>query len=215
MKKIYIALVVLTAFCSFNLYAQTAYDAYKKGDYQKSASLYSDMINKNTSYAPGYYNRGLAYLGAGNISAAIDDFTAAIKLVPNNAQYYFARGMAYCHGSSTLDLIGVDTLETALKDFKKANELAPSADYLYSMGNVCISLEYYDQAEGYLTSAIKMTADNPTLYYARACAYFGLNDRKACRSDFEQFLQLNNGKLGQDYVDTANRLLNGWCKKAD
>ena len=205
-------LIAITAFANAN--AQTAYDAYKSGDFEKSISLYSDMISKNPTYAPGLYNRGLAYLNAGDKEKALNDFTSAIKLSPQNAEYYYARGLAFCHNAATLDLISTDTLESALKDFKKANEISPSAVYLYSMGISCISLEYFDLAVEYLTSAIQLSPSDPTLYYSRACAYFGLNEKKDCKSDLETFLQINKGKLNSEYVETANRLLEDWCNKS-
>ena len=58
--------------------------------------------------------QGLLHFQAGKHDKAIEDLTKAIKLNPDNADYYFIRGLAY-------KLMGLH--DKAEQDYKKAQEM--------------------------------------------------------------------------------------------
>jgi tetratricopeptide (TPR) repeat protein len=107
----------------------------------------AELTEELKKYPPGsadYYNaRGLLYLGNNSYQEAINDFTVAIELEPENISYYLNRGEAY------VNIVKTDKTasEKAINDF-----------------TVCID-DYYKTpkpASEVLTSA----------YYLRASAYY-------------------------------------------
>lgn len=52
----------------------------------------SPQVSSNSSFA--YYNRGIAYDRLGDFVSAVADFSTAISLDPNNADFYHNRGFS-------------------------------------------------------------------------------------------------------------------------
>ena len=44
-----------------------------------------------------YYNRGVAYFRQGDYDHAVEDYTKALELSPDEAEVYFDRGIAHSH----------------------------------------------------------------------------------------------------------------------
>ena len=78
-------------------------------------------IRLNQNYSEAFGNRGLAYYGAKNFSAAIKDFSRAIQLEPTISQNYVYRAQCYRQTDKNL----------ALNDFNKAVELESGASYVF------------------------------------------------------------------------------------
>jgi tetratricopeptide (TPR) repeat protein len=72
--------------------------------------------------AEGHFNNGLAKYHLTDYYGAIEDFTKAIKVNPNDADTYYNRGVAK---SSLGDIKG------AIADFTKAIKINPNYDYAY------------------------------------------------------------------------------------
>jgi lipoprotein NlpI len=73
--------------------------------------------------ANGYNIRGNAWFGKGDYAHAIQDYTTAIKLAPDNAKVYANRGYCYYDQQSWTE---------ALRDFQMACSLNPShQEYRY------------------------------------------------------------------------------------
>lgn len=116
----------------------------QSGDMEGAVSDFTKVIELSPATHEAYYNRGAAranifgkkdalertkVLLSGNsplINEAIADFTKAIQLAPNTAQYYSARGSAY---------LFIRQSKNAVADFNKVIELNPSqADAYFSRG---------------------------------------------------------------------------------
>ena len=69
------------------------------------------------AFASIYFNRGLAHYDSGNLEQAIEDFTKAIELAPEDERNYFNRGLAYYDSGNP---------EMAVRDFERYLELAPA-----------------------------------------------------------------------------------------
>ena len=50
---------------------------------------------KTNKKANSLYRKGLSSIGTGDFSKAIDDFSQAIKLDPNNPEFFHSRGISY------------------------------------------------------------------------------------------------------------------------
>ena len=84
--------------------------------------------------AEDYFNRGMAYYEQDNYDQAIEAFTQAITLDPNDADAYFYRGIAY--GAK-------EDNDRAIADFTQAIRLDPNLAFAYyNRGNA-----YYDKGD--------------------------------------------------------------------
>ena len=74
-----------------------------------------------------WFKNGYAFQNAGNYKQAIEAYSRAIELDPNDAWVYFNRGVAY-------DNLG--DYQQAINDYKTAAKLGykPAQDYLRSKG---------------------------------------------------------------------------------
>ena len=74
-------------------------------DYTASLKLKED--------ARTYYNRGVAYTAKEAFAAAVEDYTTAIQLDPNNSSPYFNRGVVLHKMGKTAD--GIQDLTDAIR----------------------------------------------------------------------------------------------------
>src|SRR5262245_33716938 len=81
------------------------------------------VVVANSFNAVAYYNRGMAWLAAGNADRAIDDFSKAISIDPRYTDAYVTRGRAW-HSKGHL--------ARALEDYNKAVALDPRSSFAYN-----------------------------------------------------------------------------------
>src|SRR5437763_9379964 len=74
-------------------------EAIRKGQWDEAVRLLSRLITEGglskSDLATAYTNRGYAYFGQNQTAKAIADYTAAIKLAPNDADPHSLRGWAH------------------------------------------------------------------------------------------------------------------------
>jgi len=84
---------------------------------------------------------------------AIADFTAALRLDPNNAKTYQERGVAY---------LSKGDLDKAIADFTQAIRLDPNdADAYYNRGYVYVTKKDYDRAIADFEAALRINPKHP------------------------------------------------------
>ena len=105
-------------------------DRSSQGDNQTALELFTDAINEVESdpapdgIALAYYNRANIYLNLGDDEKAIEDFDAAIDLMPDMQDFYMGRGFAYSERG--------DHFEAGL-DFIRRIELVERESFTYSL----------------------------------------------------------------------------------
>jgi len=118
-----------------------ALSAHNQQQYTRAIELYTHILNrkpKKTIRALVYVHRGMAFFGESNYDKALEDFTAAINLEPENSRVYFYRGVVQRFRK---DLHG------ALMDFSRSLELDPyHFDALYNRAQVYFTLGNFVQA---------------------------------------------------------------------
>jgi tetratricopeptide (TPR) repeat protein len=94
-----------------------------------------------------YSNLGIEEYEKGNYDKAIEYFTMAIELTPNNPIAYHNRGLAYLKTGSKYTPEGKASLEKAISDYSKAVELKPDyVDAYYHRGVARIEfIHFYDK----------------------------------------------------------------------
>ncbi len=118
-----------------------ALSAHNQQEYARAIELYTYILNrkpKKSIRALVYIHRGMAFFGESNYDKALEDFTLAINLEPENPRIYFYRGVVQRFRK---DLNG------ALVDFNRSLELDPyHFDALYNRAQVYFTLGNYVQA---------------------------------------------------------------------
>ena len=72
--------------------------------------------------ATQYFNQGIHIYEQGNYQGAINAFTKALKMAPNDAESYYIRGLAK---------VDLEDHQGAIADFTKAIENNPQERYAY------------------------------------------------------------------------------------
>jgi tetratricopeptide (TPR) repeat protein len=110
------------------------------------------LAEANAREAQVYFDRGLAYFQMGFPDTAIEDFTAAIDLLPQHAGAYQERARAF---------VALGDVYKSLRDSTQAIRLKPrSADAYRLRGDVNMRRGQYDRAVADLQHAMK---ENPAL----------------------------------------------------
>ncbi len=128
------------------------------------------QLNKENEvpFATQHFNQGTDNYEQGNYQDAINDFTNALKIVPNDAESYYARGLAK-------DNLGDH--QGAIADFTKAIENNPQERYAYlNRGVAKAKLEDYQGAVVDHTKAIEIYPGFVSAFEERGIAKESLND---------------------------------------
>ena len=143
---------------------------------------------------PKYFESGKAKFEAGDYAGAIDDYSKAIELDPNNAQAYFNRGLA----KNELKIPG------AAEDYMTAVELDPDNAETYFIrgldplvanekcklgGEKHDSNNFQGAIEEY-TKAISLVTEDPMPYLLRGRSKQSLGDLKGACEDWKKAKEL-------------------------
>lgn len=114
------------AYKDFELF-EKASNAYKKGNYNEAIKYYSLYIQKYPNDPHAYMNRGVVKFELEDYGGAIQDYSKAIELNPNNVYHYYNnRGLTKSH---------LEDYRGAIQDYNKAIELSPNyAGAYYNRG---------------------------------------------------------------------------------
>jgi tetratricopeptide (TPR) repeat protein len=166
--------------------------------------------------AVAFYNRGNVYLNRGNVylhkaiektiedfyhrgfllnpglyERAIEDFDQAIRLNPNDAAAFDARGIAYARR---------DQYDRAIEDFDQAIRLNPNdAVAFVNRGNVyahAFISPFYDRAIEDYDQAIRLDPNDAVVFYDRGGAYLSKGQPDRAIQDFDQAIRLNPTYMG-------------------
>jgi tetratricopeptide (TPR) repeat protein len=104
----------------------------------RAVSLLSQIIKNDPTDAVAYLNRGSAYSAAGDLGAAISDFSVAIRLNPDLVEARYNRGTV---------LANMGRYESAIADFTETIRLKPDFALAYCNRGLANSLlARYDDA---------------------------------------------------------------------
>jgi len=92
-------------------------------EFEKALLLFNNYLKEHTNHADALFFRGICYRKLGNYKESIQDFTAVIDKLPDEATIYSERGVSHYHQKN---------YEAALMDLNKAVDLEPNKPYRYS-----------------------------------------------------------------------------------
>lgn len=163
-----------------------------------------------------YTNLGVEEFERGNYGLAIQYFTKAIELNPDNALAYYNRGLAYLKKGDKYTPEGEASLENAISDFNRAIELKP--DYVeayyhrgvariefihfYDSPFTLIQKERFDKALNDFNKTIELDG---TFYLA----YAGMGNAYDRYGEFNEAIKWYNKA-----IENEDKILQKWGKKA-
>ncbi|MFZ3123178.1 MAG: tetratricopeptide repeat protein [Thermodesulfovibrionales bacterium] len=130
-----------------------------------------------------WFENGCVLVNSGNPQKAVEAFTKAIKLNPNNEKFYVFRGNAYGEAGNN---------NQAVKDIAKAIKLNPKYAKAYvSRGNAYLRSGSYQQAVKDYSMAAKLSPKHEEAYCYRGVAYGALGKEQQALEDFSRAIKLN------------------------
>jgi len=182
-----------------------------RGDYKTAIADFSESLKLDPKLAAAYMLRGRAWFASASkvigvdanfsevdtystdrrttaeqayaFDEAISDFTAALRLDPNNAVIYRERGIVYSDKGDT---------SQAIADFDQAIRFDPNNAPAYnSRGIVYLKKKDYDRAIADFSQALRLDNNYTSAYTNRGVAYLDRNDYDHAIADFNQALRLN------------------------
>ena len=133
--------------------------------------------------AIGYFNRGTEHLENGDAKSAIDNFTRALELKPNDTAARANRAAAY---------IQTDQYRRASEDLDKLEVLDASNPALYRLrGMVALNSGRYDEAIAAFSKSLETTSNHEYLLIHRAQAYERKGELNKALADIDKLLGAN------------------------
>ena len=130
-----------------------------------------------------WFENGCVLVNSGNPQKAVEAFTKAIKLNPNNEKFYVFRGNAYGEAGNN---------QYAVRDITKAIKLNPKYAKAYvSRGNAHLRSGSYQQAVKDYSMAVKLSPKHEEAYCYRGVAYGALGKEQQALEDFSHAIKIN------------------------
>ncbi|HEX2622567.1 MAG TPA: tetratricopeptide repeat protein [Phototrophicaceae bacterium] len=159
-----------------------------------------------------FNTRGDESYSAGDYQSAVDDYTCALALDPNNVYALVSRGNAY-------GILYPADAQPAIDDYTKALEYETGVqDYLYfDRGSTYLGMKQYDLAEADLNKAIEITPTYSGAYNNRGNIYYEQGDYTRAIADYDQAIELKDSELYIPYYNRgiANYELGNYVKSID
>ena len=134
-------------------------------------------------YASHFSDEGHEHYDRGDWKLAIENFTEAIRLQPEDPRYYQSRGWAFRQAGE---------YEKSMADFTKAIELDSSFEGFYiDRAHLYFLLDNYDKAIDDYTKAIRLSPRDAWLYVDRAWVYLEAGYHHLAVADFDKAIELD------------------------
>ncbi len=174
------------------LQADSAYEMgvllHEQQRYIAAIDFFTQAIQAN--FPQAYHARGLSFAALGQTEEALQDFSQAIVVNPQNADAYYQQGVI-------LWTMGNESV--ALADMNQAIELQPDGIYLSFRGEILLSLGDLSDALADFSAAIAQNFTPAYLYRAQVYMLQGEDERALRDYDtyLERFPASRDGLLGR------------------
>ena len=155
--------------------------------YQTEHGLTTTTITPDDSYVYYVYNnRGWAKREQGDYTGAMEDFTRAIELKPDDTYGYKNRAAVKRE---------LGNYDSAIEDYIQAIKLKPDdANAYIGRGMAKVGLDDHLGAIEDFTTIIKLKPDNPTAYHLRGHSKQALGQEEAAQIDFQKAMELESAQ---------------------
>jgi tetratricopeptide (TPR) repeat protein len=153
------------------------------GYWRNSFTLYDHALEVTRDNCIIHYNRGAAFLGAGDQKRAIEDYDGALAICPGYEKAYADRGVAYA---------ALGDHERAISDFSAAIGICPgNAPAYYDRGNSYIAAGNPDKAISDYDRAVEIDPEYEMAYINRGIAYGELGNPVRALENFNRAIEIN------------------------
>lgn len=176
---------------------QKADAAYNQNNFEVADQLYAKALSINTNLSLVHYNRGLIKFRNNNFLGAIENFTEACKLEPENATFLLNLGGAYDKARN---------FQKAEYFYRQALEKNNKLTAAYNnLSNILIIQKRYDDAIFLLNVAIKINPENDKSYNNLGTIYNELERYDLAIENFKKSIELNPNNY-RAYANLGNAL---------
>jgi tetratricopeptide (TPR) repeat protein len=157
-------------------------EAIDKEDYELAIASLTSYIKHYPKHDAGYVCRAIAYTKMRKYDDAINDYTEAIKLNPQE-DTYSSRGMVYAD---------MNNYDKAIEDFSEAIKLDSNKPNVYLLrGGAFRDKHDYDNAIKDYTEAIRLDANSVNTILNRAGVYRAKEDYDNAIKDYTEAIRLD------------------------
>ena len=144
---------------------------------------FDQAVADNPADPDVWHLRGLHYRDErDDHDRAISDFTAALRLTPDNPEILYDRGLAH-------ENLGDD--DSALSDYGNAVTIKPNyPEAYYALGMIRTRRRQHQEAIADFDQAIAHNPDNALAYQRRGVCYYHLDNKEQAHADFNKAGQL-------------------------
>ena len=151
--------------------------------YQLALINFSRLIQKDSSHAAAFYNRGKCLLALNEAKLSIADFDKAIRLDTNNISYICSKAEV---------LIALQNWQAAALCYIRVLDINLNSSEAYKqLGYIKLKTKLLDQSESLLNKALVINPKDAMTYFYRALLYVEQGRYEAAMSDFERAKQFN------------------------
>ena len=167
------------------------YDEFFRTELESFSAVPTLTEKEKISLAGQKFAEAFKLAEGGDNSGAIKLYTEAIELIPNLAEAYNNRGIAYKNSGD---------YHRAIQDYDKAIELNPNLIQVYNnRGNTYENLGDYHRAIQDYDKAIELNPNFANAYYNRGNTYKNLGDYHRAIADFNKYAELNPSDAADAY----------------
>ncbi len=175
------------------------------GVWKNGESLWTHVIKfEGKSNSLPYWNRGQYYRSNGDFNKALQDYSQAVAIEPQNPELYNSRGKTYFDMamSGKYESQSKELVQKALKDYTQALSIPTvkpksKAEILINRGAANGSQQNFQQSIQDITEGLKIDPTNENGYFNRSIAYYTVGQLDNALSDYNEYLkfQPNNANV--------------------
>jgi tetratricopeptide (TPR) repeat protein len=184
--------------------------AERRKEIAVAIAYWSEVVDRNATWAEAYCCRGDICRRVGQYTAAIDDYTEALRLDPELVRAYCGRGYALEQTAFGLPVDMHDNpqehdagrppdvakFDKAIADYSEALRLDPkSAIAFFGRAEVYRLKDERDQAIRDYSAGIRIDPGYATAYYFRGVLYEEKGAKERAKTDFSTARRLKSGRL--------------------
>lgn len=176
---------------------ERAQEAVKRAAEEKTAAIAGIQLPKpgktdKERLSQEMYKKGIKAYDDKNFDEAIDYFSTAILLNPDNADAYYYRGLSHYEKGD---------FDPAIDNFNEMKRSNPKDIWAYIfLGLTRIEKGDLNDAIADYNKAISLDKNNAFSYYGLACIYAKKKDIKQCEVNLKMAIKLDN-----DFLDMAKK----------
>ncbi len=154
-----------------------------QGRHEEAVAVYDRVLELDSRFAEGYFNRGAVNSALERYDAALADYNRAIELQPSFVEAYTNRGSAHANKKN---------LQAAIADYTRAHELSPRAvDPLYWRGVVHALSGRWDESAADFTRVVERDGGHALAHYNLGLAYQNQGDDERALAGYTRAIDLD------------------------